>query len=359
MIKLFNVLMSPIFSGSYVPNKKCIDPITAGAGISALGGVANTVLSGIFGNAANKANIRMQRETNAQNYQMFKEQQAYNLDMWNKQNEYNLPANQVQRLLAAGINPSAVFGSGSVTPAGEINTGNPPNMVAPRVQNPLPNPNLGVGDAANAYFQNQLLNANSDKASADAAISRINAEYRATEIVSNLYEQMSRVSKNLQDVKVGSAQYGLLLRQKEDLQNRINLFNDTREELVRREKLQNDVMKNQAENLLADSTLKRAQTQYQNIVMMLYPKITSAQLNVMSAQFSDLMQSVQLKIKTGQLTDLQSIQQELETDITRHTLRDVQVKHGHHGGNPEALSKIKDMSTYIAGLLLDNLRLFK
>lgn len=40
-------------------------------------------------------------------------QQDFQKEMYNLQNEYNLPSNQIARLMAAGINPSALLGSGS------------------------------------------------------------------------------------------------------------------------------------------------------------------------------------------------------------------------------------------------------
>ena len=108
-------------SSPFAPRSKMIAPVAAAAGVAGLGSIASSLLGGIFGNSANKTNVALQRETNAQNYQIFKENQAWQEDMWNKQNEYNLPSNVVQRLLAAGINPSAVlFVIGSATPAGAV-----------------------------------------------------------------------------------------------------------------------------------------------------------------------------------------------------------------------------------------------
>lgn len=39
--------------------------------------------------------------------------QKFDLDMWNLNNEYNSPEQQVERLIAAGINPASAFGSGN------------------------------------------------------------------------------------------------------------------------------------------------------------------------------------------------------------------------------------------------------
>ena len=85
--------------------------LALGAGASALGSLLG------FGSSmsANRSNLKIARETNELNRQMFNRQLAFQEDMWNKTNEYNLPANQVQRLLAAGINPAFVLGNGSTS----------------------------------------------------------------------------------------------------------------------------------------------------------------------------------------------------------------------------------------------------
>lgn len=120
-------------------------------------GIASGVLGGIFQNKANKANIQMQRETNALNYRMFQEANQFSERMWNLQNEYNTPEKQAERLKAAGINPAFVFGNGSVSEAGGINSASPPNMQSPRVDpyNPVP----AAQTAIDAFMQSQMNNA--------------------------------------------------------------------------------------------------------------------------------------------------------------------------------------------------------
>lgn len=152
---------------AFAPRNKLISIPVVSTVANALGSVASNIGNAIIAHDTNSKNAQLQRETNAQNYKMFKEQQAFNVDMWNKQNEYNLPANQVQRLLAAGINPSAVFGNGATTPAGEVQSVNPPTAVSPHM-NPW-QMDLRVGDAVNAFQQSELNNALKKKYNAEAA----------------------------------------------------------------------------------------------------------------------------------------------------------------------------------------------
>lgn len=88
------------------------------------GGIISGI-GGLFGqNSANKANIRMTRETNQANkeiaesnnrwqQQMMNEQNQWNLEQWNRENRYNSASSQVSRYLEAGINPALAMTNGA------------------------------------------------------------------------------------------------------------------------------------------------------------------------------------------------------------------------------------------------------
>lgn len=59
----------------------------------------------------NKSNADIAAAANASNQLMQRQQNQWNLAQWQRENAYNSPAQQVQRLLAAGINPASVYGS--------------------------------------------------------------------------------------------------------------------------------------------------------------------------------------------------------------------------------------------------------
>lgn len=59
----------------------------------------------------NMQNRRSQNAANRLNHQMQQEQNAWNERMWHMNNEYNTPANQMKRLLAAGLNPDLMYGN--------------------------------------------------------------------------------------------------------------------------------------------------------------------------------------------------------------------------------------------------------
>ncbi len=85
---------------------------------SNLGALSGNPLLGLGLNLAgnlytNMQNRRSQNAANRLNYQMQQEQNAWNERMWHINNEYNTPANQMKRLLAAGLNPDLMYGNPS------------------------------------------------------------------------------------------------------------------------------------------------------------------------------------------------------------------------------------------------------
>lgn len=178
-MKLTMISNSEPFGAPFAPKQKCFWWIPlATAAASAAANVASTAMTNSSNEEMNEENIGMQRETNAlnaelqreanaQNYKMFQEQNEFNLDMWNKQNAYNDPKEQVRRLLAAGINPSAGFGQSAQ--AGSLTSANAPNMVAPQMVAPknqfaMQRPDFsGLGsagtEAVNAWNSSRLADA--------------------------------------------------------------------------------------------------------------------------------------------------------------------------------------------------------
>lgn len=161
------------FGAPFAPKKKEFNFGFIGNIASFLGQLASSVASVVNTNSTNNANaelneenIALQKETNdlnaalvreqnAQNYKMFEEQNAFNLDMWNKQNEYNDPKEQVRRLLAAGINPSA--GLGQAVPASSLTSASALGANAPHLESPKAN--LAHQTADFSGFGNAAINA--------------------------------------------------------------------------------------------------------------------------------------------------------------------------------------------------------
>ena len=150
----------------YAPRSKMIASELGAAAITAGASLLGNVLGLGSSKSANQTNLQIARENNQSQRELFHEQMAYNTDMWNKQNQYNLPVNQVQRLLAAGINPAAVYGNGTMSEAGQLTAPNAPNLQQAHVS-PYDFDFSGVGQAVNAYYQNQLINEQKKKTAAE------------------------------------------------------------------------------------------------------------------------------------------------------------------------------------------------
>lgn len=128
--------------------------------------------------ATNEANLQATRETNAANKMLQDAQNAWNLQQWNRENEYNSPASQVQRLKAAGINPAAVFGNGSISEASQLTSAPSHPAVAPQMQAAqaeayYEQPGVGanlIANSLNGFAQARLANAQADKTGNDVSI---------------------------------------------------------------------------------------------------------------------------------------------------------------------------------------------
>ena len=88
------------------------------------------------------------------NREMYDRQKADNLANWERQNAYNSPAQQMQRLKEAGLNPHLIYGgSGNVSEASPVQTTN-----TQAFHPTLPNITAG-SDAANLYIETRRFDA--------------------------------------------------------------------------------------------------------------------------------------------------------------------------------------------------------
>lgn len=374
MIKVYSAVLKDGLDGRpFVPDKKSdlwdyipvVGPIISGISDFITGSSTNKTNREIAeGNqaATHEANLMNQqnvRETNALNRSIFDQNLLWQEKMWNKQNAYNDPKAQVERLLAAGINPASV----QSTPAGSVGSASAPTMQAAQVipetldyqQQRL---NFGdLGSGLSAFFQNQLLNSQIKEKDVDTQIKKVQLQYQAANQIADLYEKRARVANLVESTKTNSVERRKYESELKQIDMQIGLFKDTYEELRSREKLQNDLLNEQKNNLVSDTQLKRIQSRYQNVVLEYYPQMTQAQLNVMSAQIGNIVQDTENKVRDGQLTDEKRISQFIENGIKKLDLWEKEFKHGVNYGT-HGTKTIKAFSDYVSGLILGNLKLF-
>lgn len=104
--------------------------MVAPAVAAALLNAASTGTTTALSYAQNQKNIKFQRQTNQGNnlnaWLMARAQRKAALMDWNRENAYNSPAQQMQRLKEAGLNPHLVYGNGANVTAGSINSSSAP-----------------------------------------------------------------------------------------------------------------------------------------------------------------------------------------------------------------------------------------
>lgn len=94
------------------------------------------LISGAHQLGASLINYWSQENANDTNLFLARDQNMYNFQQWMRENQYNLPANQVERLKQAGINPALAYANGSMMNEAAAS----PQMISGRVQAPYLSP---------------------------------------------------------------------------------------------------------------------------------------------------------------------------------------------------------------------------
>lgn len=245
--------------------------------------------------SANDANLKMNSETNETNKQIASETnelqaQQFQQNMnwlreqyYNTQN-YNSPKNMVARYKAAGINPYFAMGnSAGASASSHVGGASVPSYSVPHMEaghvEPINYDFSGLSDsvahANDAYYQNEFV-------SEQTQAMRIENTYRAAKQLMELHESQSRIQQNLASAKVGSAQYDLLLKQKEQTEQAINLVASQMEDLKVQPKIQNQLAQAQTDYV-------KAQKEYQSIINRFAPDQQKKLLRNLDAEYSKIL----------------------------------------------------------------------
>lgn len=139
---------------------------------------AAIVAAGITAAAAGGQAIaqgKMNRKTLKFNKQMMKTQREWALQDWDRANQYNHPAQQMQRLREAGLNPHLIYGSGSATNTASNVQATPSadwNPRAPDISSILTSPANAYMETRSFQAQQKLLDAQTLKVLSDVDTSR-------------------------------------------------------------------------------------------------------------------------------------------------------------------------------------------
>lgn len=200
---------------------------------------------GIVGSAAgqwwsNRKNRRYQSDQNTLDRQfswdMMWEKRRQDLDDWNRENAYNNPKAQMERLIAAGLNPNLVYGHGATTTADS-----PRGSSAPTSSQPAPR--------MDGSFMTGIMGAVLQLTKQMAETNQLTAQQRLMETEGRLKE--SNIELNRFDLKQKSALFDTTLDRavlenqkiksdigKSSVESKIMLNRDEREALMNSANLQ-------------------------------------------------------------------------------------------------------------------------
>ena len=272
------------------------------AGASVLGSVLGGLFSSSSQSKTNATNLQIARETNAQNKELFNQQLAFAQDMWEKTNEWNSPQNQMAMLRKAGINPA--LGSEWQTTA-QPGTPSAPTMQGATMQ-PVDYSWIGnsINTGINAYYQNRLTDASTQKVQHEAASAKVNAELETYAMKYNLMKIINdaHTSKWL----------------KEQARLSMELMNRTQEDQVRQASWQTKIQEKTYEETIQRIAESKLRQRAQEIANEYAPKLNDWQLKQFHASVSNLFaaarnqdaQAVESHARKC-LTDLQASGQKL------------------------------------------------
>lgn len=112
-------------------------PLIGSALIGAGGSLVGGALGAIGQNHTNKVNQRLQRDQNEWNAKQASQANQWNMEQWQRENEYNAPAQQMQRLEAAGLNPNLMYSQGNVGTASKLTSNVAPSTAPARTESSL------------------------------------------------------------------------------------------------------------------------------------------------------------------------------------------------------------------------------
>lgn len=152
---------------------------TVAAGITTAGNITTNAVTNAMNRKiakeTNETSIQIARENNANQERLQDKQNAWNLEQWQRENEYNSPAAQMERYVAAGMNPVWTMGDSSQGNAAHLESAGVGAMSMPTLNLPtMQAPNI-AGDIA------ELLGAFSNWTKTKAEIPKIEADKAETE----------------------------------------------------------------------------------------------------------------------------------------------------------------------------------
>lgn len=283
--------------------------ISSGTALAIAGGsLLSSIIGGLFGSSsqssANQTNLQAARETNQFNKQMFDQSIAYQNEMFDKTNAYNSPQNQVALLQKAGINPAAVYGSGSTADATMPSSPSAPSMVTGHVDpidySWIPN---SIDMGVNAYFNNQILNNNVVKGKYDAQIAKVQSEF-------DMKTLEYRCLKTLNDADASSFA-------KEQAKITLDVLSQTKKDTITQAQWSTKIMSQEYEKAIQSIHESKLRQEAQRIANQYAPKMNEANLKQYHANVAAMYASARESDSAAVLNNARKAVVDLEKEGVR------------------------------------------
>ena len=239
--------------------------------VSALIGAVGALGAAGLGSAANNKNSVRNQMNNEFNAREAQKARDFQLEMWNRQNEYNSPANQRKLRSEAGYNPYLGYDS-NIGVAGSTGSTSQAQAASPLAVNSEVYSELGsqLGRAGQMLYQERESNARVKALQGEAEVARA----QSMQVLSNI--DWGKLSP---EYKKWMRETGL---------QRMQLDYDTNKQNLQNLRWSNLIQMAERTNLLLSAETKRTLNKYLD-------QSEQTRINVMAAQYYDLMASGHLK----------------------------------------------------------------
>lgn len=180
-----------------------LDPLSAGIG--AVGSLAGNIMQSINAKKQREFDLRENEKNRAWNSAQAEKANQWSIDQWERNNQYNAPEAQMQRALAAGLNPDLMYGQSSggaiASQSPQVTPTSPSSPTSSASFNNLPN----YGNVVSSAMQMGLVEAQIEKTKADTQNTDADTSNKISENGIISADALSRAALNEQTLELGKS----------------------------------------------------------------------------------------------------------------------------------------------------------
>lgn len=255
---------------------------------------------------ANNTNLAIARETNEQNYKIHQEDIQHEIDMFDRTNEYNSPVQQVARLRAAGINPSAVLGSNGQNSGVAATMPHVPSAapaVSARVEPIDLSPSFrAISDDLSRHFTNQNIDLQNDE-------KRFELLHQEERWLLEQKERLADIKDKIADKNLKQEERNKRIAERNEIEQNIEIHEKVKDDIIKKYRLDNKQVEAETKRVNAEEQGQRLHNQYQQWFNEFSKKHGVKQLQLLGAQIKEALSSANLNDRNAVL----AVQQKIES----------------------------------------------